>query len=359
MPIHLHAPGTLRAGTRKANKYWVARGTVNGQRYERSLGTTDRRIAERERVEWERELFNAPYVPPAEVRTFAEAVILYLDAGRSKRFLEPLVRHSGDRKLALMTPGWVNKMAAELYPGAAPATVNRQVIGPVSAVLKVAAAEGWCPNPVFARRKTPKVKTRWLRPDEAMRLLDAAGEEHPTFQALLYFMLGSGVRVATALQTEARGLHFRSGEASAAPAKDAPSRLVTFPPPVQAVVRPIITDNLATPLFLTPKGRPYGTTEGRGGQIQSAFANARERADLGPDVTPHTLRHTWATWHCALYGNIPLLMRRGNWQTAKIALAYAKDAPANLGVELREMGWELEPNMPRTRVTSGGQIRKL
>lgn len=35
---------------------------------------------------------------------------------------------------------------------------------------------------------------------------------------------------------------------------------------------------------------------GRGGSIRTAFENAVARAGLGRDVTPHVLRHTWATW---------------------------------------------------------------
>lgn len=42
--------------------------------------------------------------------------------------------------------------------------------------------------------------------------------------------------------------------------------------------------------------RPDALLLDHDGEIRTAFKTAREQAGLGEDVTPHTLRHTKATW---------------------------------------------------------------
>jgi integrase len=37
-----------------------------------------------------------------------------------------------------------------------------------------------------------------------------------------------------------------------------------------------------------------------GGQIKTAWRGALRRAELSADLTPHDLRHTWASWHYAV-----------------------------------------------------------
>ena len=77
-----------------------------------------------------------------------------------------------------------------------------------------------------------------------------------------------------------------------------------------------------------------------GGQIQTAFNNARDSAGLGRDVTPHVIRHTWATWFYAATKDYGQLLDIGGWRTTSSAERYRKMAPADLGDRLAQAGWD-------------------
>lgn len=73
-----------------------------------------------------------------------------------------------------------------------------------------------------------------------------------------------------------------------------------------------------------------------------AFNRAREAAGLGEDVTPHALRHTWATWFYAAHKDLPALMANGGWVSVTMAMRYTKLAPADLPAQLEAHGWRFE-----------------
>lgn len=83
-----------------------------------------------------------------------------------------------------------------------------------------------------------------------------------------------------------------------------------------------------------------------GGQIKSAWAFACRRAGLPghervwtpknekwpkrqfvPDMSPHCLRHTFATWHYCAHKDLLRLKEEGGWQTITMVTRYAKKMP--------------------------------
>ena len=52
-----------------------------------------------------------------------------------------------------------------------------------------------------------------------------------------------------------------------------------------------------------------------GGQIKTAWHGAIRRAGLNPELTPHDLRHTWASWHYALNRDLLALKQEGGWSS--------------------------------------------
>ncbi|MGA7264715.1 MAG: hypothetical protein WBX30_28045 [Stellaceae bacterium] len=73
-----------------------------------------------------------------------------------------------------------------------------------------------------------------------------------------------------------------------------------------------------------------------GGQIQFGFGTAVARAKLDSRLTPHSCRHTWASWHYALYKDPLRLRYDGGWSTLDLVERYAHLLPAGHETAIRK-----------------------
>jgi len=81
-------------------------------------------------------------------------------------------------------------------------------------------------------------------------------------------------------------------------------------------------------VFISDKGRPYADRRGSyGGQIKKGWIGAIRRAGLDPELTPHDLRHTWASWHYALNRDLLALKEAGGWSSVVLVERYAHLLP--------------------------------
>jgi integrase len=64
-----------------------------------------------------------------------------------------------------------------------------------------------------------------------------------------------------------------------------------------------------------------------GGQIKTAWRGTLRRAGLATELTPHDLRHTWASWHYALNRDLLLLKVEGGWSSVALVERYAHLMP--------------------------------
>jgi hypothetical protein len=163
----------LKLVKRAKSPNWIIRGTLRGVRVEGSTGTTEKRAAEEIRAKREAEILTESVYGKAVTMTFAHAAHSFLQEGRSRRFVAPLLEHFGTTPLRHIGQEAIDRAASKLHPKASNATRNRQVYTPVCAILQHAARKGWCPRPVFSRPKVAKVAIRWLKPNEAERLIEA------------------------------------------------------------------------------------------------------------------------------------------------------------------------------------------
>jgi hypothetical protein len=92
----------------------------------------------------------------------------YVQSGKPRRFLRPLLLYFGETKVDKIDHAAIMQAALALYPDASPATRNRQVLTPMSAILKVAGVR----FPLQRPKPTPG-RVRWLTEDEARRLVAA------------------------------------------------------------------------------------------------------------------------------------------------------------------------------------------
>jgi integrase len=203
---------------------------------------------------------------------------------------------------------------------ASPATYTREIIAPLRALLLHAHKRGWCDAPHFEVPRQPQGRTRFLLPLEAERLILAAA---PHLKPLITFLICTGARMSEALELEWRDVDLVGAKAIFWRTKNGKVRKVSLPPRVvQHLAGQVRGED--SEIFATQAGRHY-ETRGRqaGGQIKTGWAGAIRRSGLDPDLSPHDLRHTWATWYYAVHKDLLALKEAGGWSSVTLVERYA------------------------------------
>jgi integrase/recombinase XerC len=184
--------------------------------------------------------------------------------------------------------------------GLGPSSAARELSG-VRAFLKYAAEQAGIPAQLPRTRapKRPRTLPRPAAPDEAMGLAEdaAAAASAPWLGArdlaILLLLYGAGLRVAEALSLTARALPI--GATLRVTGKRSKTRVV----PIVPAVREAIEDYVRqcpwpragdAPLFVGARGGPLNPD-----LVRRSVAAARRRLGLPDSLTPHALRHSFAT----------------------------------------------------------------
>lgn len=299
MPLKLYKRGS--------SPNWYIRGTLLGRTVDQSAGTPQRDVAEQIRVGIEQEIISRQIHGERGSRTFAEAAVVYIETvqprgtqrdfvigrqlkdGRVSLNLADMI---GARRLRDIGPGTATELAARHFAQAAPATINRNLIAPLSAVMRFAAGQGWCDLVTFPRRAENNARDRWLTVEEVEALIRSAA---PHVRPLLAFLVQTGARMAEALELDWRDVDLAGRWAVFRRTKRGEPRGIPLSPCAVAALANIDGDRSGA-VFRTQKGMPYAD-KGResGGQIKSAWAGAIKRTGI-QDLHPHDLRHTFSTW---------------------------------------------------------------
>ena len=191
-------------------------------------------------------------------------------------------------------------LAARRNSGLGAASAARELSG-VRAFLGYAAEQqGRAPQvPRTRAPRRPKTLPRPSAPDEVVALAEDAGAfaSEPWIGArdlaILLLLYGSGLRVSEALSLTARDLPI--GESIRVTGKRSKTRIV----PVVQAVREAIADYVRQcpypisgdlPLFVGARGGPLSAD-----LVRRAVRAARTRLGLPHTLTPHALRHSFAT----------------------------------------------------------------
>jgi len=221
------------------------------------------------------------------------------------RFIDFLGRYRGeiiepDSLLGLSAPDLRAFLAQRRAEGLGPSSAARELSG-VRAFLKYAAEQAGTPAQLPRTRapKRPRTLPRPAAPDEAMGLAeDAAGAASAPWigardLAVLLLLYGAGLRVAEALSLTANMLPI--GSTLRVIGKRSKTRIV----PIVPAIREAIEDYLRqcpfpisgeTPLFVGARGGPLNPD-----LVRRSVASARRRLGLPDTLTPHALRHSFAT----------------------------------------------------------------
>ncbi|HEX4112738.1 MAG TPA: site-specific integrase [Stellaceae bacterium] len=352
---------------RPGSRIWYVRGVAGAKRHgqrrqpiNESTGLTDYEQAKIYAAQRETELFEASIVGTRAGVRFREAALSYLHfeprSPRTHDYVKRLIRHFGTRLI-----GTIDQDAADaavkaiVGADAAPATKVRGVLVPLIAVMTYGEQRKWCERPRFQKPSIPDSPTRWLAPSEAKTLIAAAA---PHLKPLLIFLLGTGARLSEALDLIWGDVELGRARAIFQKTKNGARRVAGLPPAAVAALANLPHREGA--VFRRDDGAPYTDRKRlEGGQIKTAFHAACRRAGLvewgevvspplaadGPytpvgwrwSLTPHDLRHTWATWIYALQPDILRLKQEGGWRRAEMVERYAHLMPPELTAGIAEI----------------------
>jgi integrase len=297
--------------------FWHYRGSIAGRRLRGSTRTADEDtalqiVADLEARAWKRHIYG-----PEAVLTFAQAAILYRQAGRSPRFLDAIEDYWKNTPVRKITPGAVRQSALQLYPNAGGATRNRQVIVPTQAIVNHAAEAELCRPlrvkrfPVEKREKTPATWA-WVQAFMA--------HANPHLGALACFMFGTGARISEALAVTWNDVDLKSGRALIRQTKVGNERTAHLPAPLIAAIANIEGDRI---------GKVFKYSSRSTAKVQ--WNKAVRRAGL-PHLSFHACRHGFAT--ALLHAGVDpvTVARRGGWATPQHVLSTYGHASEDLTV---------------------------
>lgn len=243
-----------------------------------------------------------------------------------------ILKALGDVRLADIDQDTVTRLRrAILRPNSGPSTVTRNLITPLRAVLRHAHRRGWCDAPLLDTPRSPHGRTLFMVPAEAEQLLASAG---PHLRPLIIFLLGTGARLSEALYLDWRDVDLTGARAIFWKTKNGKRRNAILP--TRVVVALANLPHRDGAVFLRPDGQPYDDRDGYGGQVKTAWKGAIRRSGLNPEFTPHTCRHTWASWHYALHRDLLRLKQEGGWSSVMLVERYAHLLPAGHERAIRE-----------------------
>jgi integrase len=334
----------IRLVRRPKSPNWIIRGTLRGIRVEESTGTDNKKVAEEIRAKREAEILAQSVYGRRATATFAEAAVSYLENGGDKRFLDKVVRHFGTMPLGKVDQDAIDKGARKVYPNVSGATRDRQFYTPASAVIKHAAKRGWCSQIIMERPEKPPGRVRWIKPQEAERLIATCND---ALRPLVITLLYTGARIDEALWLDWRDIDLTRGhvifpvEASdGRRTKNNEPRGVPLHPRVRAALANL--PHREDEVFRRPDGLPYarlreGATSASDG-IRKSFAGACHRAGI-KNFTVHDCRHTWATWHYAKKRDLLALQKLGGWKTLAMVTRYAHVNVGELAHTIDNLPW--------------------
>lgn len=314
-------------------------GRVAGLRIRRRAQSNSVALAREEAAAIEAEILRSAWhgARPG-TRTLAEAIVSYLEAQprteATKWRLRRIRDTIGDVPLGTIDQDTATRLKHEmLRPSAGPAAYTREVIVPLRALLLHAHKRGWCGAPQFIVPRQPEGRTMFLCPDEVERLFEASAAH---IRPLLIFLVGTGARMSEALKLEWRDVDLASGRVIFWRTKNGKRRVCQVP--LRGLVSLAGLPHREGTVFRRNDGAPYTNAEWpSGGQIKTAWRGAIRRAGINPDLTPHDLRHTWATWHYAVHKDLLALRDAGGWSKVELVERYAHLMPAGYEDQIRHL----------------------
>lgn len=294
--------------------HWRIRGTFLGRYVDRTSKARDRKDARKVAEEVEEDIKRNRFAEPGDL-TFEKAAINYLNSGGDPRPVTRLSAHFGKMPVSAITQDRIDEAAMKLFPSAVPATRNREVYTPVSAILKEAGIRFQLKRPKGSRGRQ---LLGWLWPEQAERLFVEADKIDAEFGLLLRVLCYTGLRLSEALyHFTTDGLRLSEGFAFIPKTKNGNPRPIHFPPHIVAA------------LANHPRGLDRKETVFKFHKGSLLYDRLRRAAEAAEVVLPerqafHLFRHTYGTWMRRYAGlDARGLVGTGAWDSEQSASRYA------------------------------------
>jgi len=306
---------------KRGQTYWIQFTDQNGERIQRSAGTSDKQQAQELHDKLKAESWRVKKLGDKPRYTWQEAVIRYISENEGQRSLKTtkevlryLHNHLADKKLDEINRSVVDAIKQhKKNTGVSNSTVNR-TLTVLRAILNAAKSWEWVDSvPIVQLFTVDSTRVRWLTQEELQRLLNELPEH---LRALMRFSVATGLRASnvTALQWSQVDMLRRCAWIHPEQAKAKKAIAVPLNDEALVVIREQIGKHLT--YIFTYKGNPIKQAGSK------AWRKALKRAGIN-DFRYHDLRHTWASYHRMNGTPIDVIKDLGGWASFDMVFRYA------------------------------------
>jgi integrase len=298
---------------RNGSKNWYIRGTYLGTTIFKSSGTDRKSIAKTRQKDIEHRIEKGGGVYH---RNFAEACIEYIKScpDGELQYARRLLDYFKETPLIDIDQAAIEKCVEKLYPDGKPATINRNIITPIAAILHRGASLSMCQWMRVKRRKEPKGRDAILTSEQADALLDAANTK---LEPVILLMLTTGCRAGEAIKLEWQDVDLPRNHVTFRDTKNGETYGCHLHPTTVAALANLVRRNDS--VF----GYTYINRKALNRDFKAACNKAGIEYGRNGGITPHSLRHTYATWLRQNGQDLPSLMALGRWKDTKSVVRYA------------------------------------
>jgi hypothetical protein len=170
----------LKVTRRKSTGALTISGTIAGQHIQRRASSNNLALAREEAASLKPEILRTAWHGERRgSRSFDDALVSHLEAQprheNTKRRLPRLRAALRPVRLSAIDQDTVIQLKGSVFTaGASPATVMREIVTPLRAVLRHAHRRGWCEAPMLDAPRAPAGRAIFMTPEEAEKLISVA-----------------------------------------------------------------------------------------------------------------------------------------------------------------------------------------
>lgn len=317
--------------------WWCYITRPDGKRVRRSLKTADETKAQELHDKIKHELWRVEMMGDKPKHTLTEACVRWLNEKHKKKSLNEDKRYIKFFLNELPKNVTLERITADMVkfpvlnlrkkPGrygktATDATLNRYLAF-MRSLLRAAEEWGWIDRaPIIKLLKEPRRRIRWLKPEEAARLI-AELPEH--WRPIVRFALATGLRKSNILNLRWEEVDMVRGIAWVHPDEAKGGRAIGVA--LNGVALDVLRAQVSVHpefVFVNEKtGKPFDASGNK------SWGKALKRAGI-EDFRFHDLRHTWASWLVQSGVGLAELQEMGGWESVEMVRKYAHLAPDHL-----------------------------